>query len=176
MACLLPIANADTPRTQRAARCKPRRGRQPCVCQCPLGAEVSPRCQAAPCCADEPHPREGNPYRNPSAAPTSSRAYWNAPDTTRSSRAPATTSCRCSTPRPAPRSTSCKPARRPPPATARTPRDGPAGAPRRAPAVLLGQFGGHSVLVALFWMAVATLMFSVMLVPFGWPPRVQAAR
>jgi MFS family permease len=38
-----------------------------------------------------------------------------------------------------------------------------------AAAVLLVRFGGHGVLVALFWMAIATLVCSAMLVPFARP-------
>jgi MFS family permease len=42
-----------------------------------------------------------------------------------------------------------------------------------AAAVLLVRFGGHGVLVALVWMALATLVFSAMLVPFAHPRAVR---
>ena len=45
-----------------------------------------------------------------------------------------------------------------------------------AAAVLLVRFGGHGVLVALLWMAVATLVFSAMLVPFAHPRTVRLVR
>ena len=38
-----------------------------------------------------------------------------------------------------------------------------------ASAILLVRFGGHGVLLALLWMAIATLVFSAMLVPFAHP-------
>ena len=45
-----------------------------------------------------------------------------------------------------------------------------------AGAVLLVQFGGGGVLLALFWMAIATLAFSAMLVPFAKPRRMRHGR
>ena len=45
-----------------------------------------------------------------------------------------------------------------------------------AAAVLLVRFGGHGVLVALFWMAIATLVFSAMLVPFAHPRAARLVR
>jgi len=45
-----------------------------------------------------------------------------------------------------------------------------------AAAVLLVRFGGHGVLVALLWMAVATLAFSAALVPFAHPHAMRLVR
>lgn len=45
-----------------------------------------------------------------------------------------------------------------------------------AGAVLLVQFGGRGVLVALLWMAIATLVFSAMLVPFAHPSAARHLR
>jgi MFS family permease len=45
-----------------------------------------------------------------------------------------------------------------------------------AAALLLVRFGGHGVLLALLWMAVATLVFSAMLVPFAHPRAARLAR
>ncbi len=45
-----------------------------------------------------------------------------------------------------------------------------------AAAVLLVRFGGHGVLVALLWMAIATLAVSAMLVPFAYSRGAQVVR
>jgi len=50
---------------------------------------------------------------------------------------------------------------------------GQAAAPS-AGAVLLVHFGGHGVLMALLWMAVATLVSSALLVPFAMRLRAKA--
>jgi hypothetical protein len=42
-----------------------------------------------------------------------------------------------------------------------------------AGAVLLEHFGGRSVLLVLFWTAIVTLLFSVMLVPFARQSRAR---
>ena len=45
-----------------------------------------------------------------------------------------------------------------------------------ASAILLVRFGGHGVLLALLWMAIATLAFSAMLVPFARPGAARLVR